>query len=354
MKHKQWLAAAGWAIVGSAAWAQSSVEIFGVMDVHLNSARSGATRLTRLEDGGSAASRIGFRGSEDLGGGWRARFMLEAGVTPDTGMGTIPGPSLAFTRQSFVGLSAPWGHIDMGRMYTPMFSALFSADPFGMNSLFSPTNLGYSTDGQPRLKAFAARGSNLVRYRLPEGQPWVLDLAYSFGEVPSPNSNNARLYGATVGWRQKPFFVAYSVQNSTEGSAAAPVATPRTSRYQTLVASWEAMPQLRLSGSYSRASVNQAGTGDARLLQLGTEWSATFTSRALLSVARRKVDGSQRRQTAWTLGYDHYLSKRTTLYARWLQLSNAGGSSVSIANVPVVADSGNGVRSLALGVRHNF
>ena len=124
MKHKQWLAAAGWAIVGSAAWAQSSVEIFGVMDVHLNSARSGATRLTRLEDGGSAASRIGFRGSEELGDGWRAHFMLEAGVTPDTGMGTIPGPSLAFTRQSFVGLSAPWGHIDMGRMYTPMFSAL--------------------------------------------------------------------------------------------------------------------------------------------------------------------------------------------------------------------------------------
>lgn len=42
MKHKQWLVATGWAIFGSAAWAQSSVEIFGVMDVHLNSAQSGA------------------------------------------------------------------------------------------------------------------------------------------------------------------------------------------------------------------------------------------------------------------------------------------------------------------------
>jgi predicted porin len=222
VKHKQRLAAAGWAIFGSAAWAQSSVEIFGVMDVHLNSARSGATRLTRLEDGGSAASRIGFRGSEELGGGWRARFMLEAGVTPGHRHGHHSRP--------FPGLHPPVLHRPeraLGpRRDGPHVHAHVQC-PVPRRSVrhefaFSPTNLGYSTDGQPSLKAFAARGSNLVRYRLPEGQPWVLDLAYSFGEVPSPNSNNARLYGGTVGWNQKPFFMAYSVQNSTEGSAAAP------------------------------------------------------------------------------------------------------------------------------------
>lgn len=100
MKHKHWLAAGGMAALGTSAWAQGSVEMFGIVDVHINSARSGATRLSRLEDGGSAASRIGFRGSEDLGGGLRAQFMLEAGVAPDTGPGTIPGPGLAFTRQA--------------------------------------------------------------------------------------------------------------------------------------------------------------------------------------------------------------------------------------------------------------
>ena len=156
-------------------------------------------------------------------------------------------------------------------MYTPMFSALFRADPFGMNSLFSPTNLGYSTDGQPLLKAFAARGSNLVRYRLPEGQPWVLDLAYSFGEVPSPNSNNARLYGGTVGWNQKPWFLTYSFQKSVEGSAAAPVAAPATSQYQALSASWEALDGLRLTGNYVINRVDRAGTPKAKLAQLGAE-----------------------------------------------------------------------------------
>ena len=55
-----------------------------------------------------------------------------------------------------------------------------------------------------------------------------------------------------------------------------------------------------------------------------------------------------------TLGYDYALSKRTVLYARWLQLGNAANASAAIANVPVAANSGDGMRSLALGVRHNF
>lgn len=48
------------------------------------------------------------------------------------------------------------------------------------------------------------------------------------------------------------------------------------------------------------------------------------------------------------------MSKRTVLYARWLQLGNTGNASVSLAGVPVAANSGDGVRSLALGVRHAF
>ncbi|WP_027015077.1 porin [Comamonas composti] len=354
MTHKHWLATLALAALGNTASAQGSVEIFGIMDLHINKAKSGPTSLTRMEDGGSAASRIGFRGSEDLGGGMRARFLLEAGVTPDTGMGTVPGPSLAFTRQSYLGLSAPWGHIELGRMYTPMFGALFRADPMGMNSLFSPTNLGYAIDAQPGLRPFAPRANNMLRYRSPESQKLLLDFAYSFGEVASPNSNNGRIVGGTVGWKQQPFFVGYSFQNAVEGSAAAPVASPRTSRFQTLVASWESLPVLRISGSYSTSSVNQPGTRDAHMTQLGADWSMTPADKLLFSIARRKVDGSNRSQTAWSLGYDHYLSKRTTLYARWLQSSNAGGSSVGIANVPVVANSGDGVRSIAIGARHNF
>ncbi|MCY1313874.1 hypothetical protein D9M70_644460 [compost metagenome] len=63
---------------------------------------------------------------------------------------------------------------------------------------------------------------------------------------------------------------------------------------------------------------------------------------------------SERSQLAWTLGYDYYLSKRTVVYARWLRLLNRHGASASLATIPVAANSGNDVRVLATGIRHNF
>lgn len=354
MRRKQWLAMAGMTALGAAAWAQGSVEMFGLVDMHINSAKSGATRLTRLEDGGNGASRIGLRGREDLGGGLSARFMLEAGLSADTGQGTLPGPGLAFTRQSYVSLQAPWGAVEMGRMFTPMFTALLRADPLNMNTLFSSANLAFTSDAQPDLRPFAARANNMVRYRTPAGQPWVADLAYAFGEVPSPYRSNGRLYGATLGWNQHPFFVAYSFQRSVPGSASAPVAAPASTLAQGLSANWQATPELRLSGNYMLQRVERAGMARSRMLHLGVQWSLDARSTLLASAAQRKVQATDRAQRTWTLGYDYALNKRTRLYARWLQLGNAANASASIANVPVAPDSGNGVRSLALGIRHSF
>lgn len=354
MKHRHWLVAGGMASLGMGAWAQSSVEVFGIMDVYMNAARSGSTRLTRLEDGGNAASRIGFRGREDLGGGLSARFLLEAGLSPDTGQGTVPGPGLAFTRQSYLALQGPWGAVEMGRMYTPMFLAMYRADPLGMNALFSSVNLVYAADAQPGLRPFAARTPNLLRYRTPASQPWVLDMAYAFGEVSSPYRSNGRIYGATLGWNQQPFFVAYSFQRAVAGSESAPVASPTSSLAQAISAHWQVLPELRVAGNYAVNRVERAGMPRSRVLHFGAQWSLDSRSTLLASVAQRKVQATDRAQRTWTLGYDYSLSKRTQLYARWLQLGNAADASVSLAGVPVAANSGNGVRSLALGVMHSF
>lgn len=354
MKHRHWLVAGSMASLGMDAWAQSNVEMFGIMDVYVNSAKSGATRLTRLEDGGNAASRIGVRSREDLGGGLSARFLLEAGLSPDTGQGTVPGPGLAFTRQSYLALQGAWGAVETGRMYTPMFLAMYRTDPLGMNALFSSVNLVYAADAQPGLRPFAARGSNLLRYRTPAGQPWLVDLAYAFGEVPAPYRNNGRIYGATLGWNQQPFFVAYSFQRAVPGSAAAPVAAPDSSLAQAVSASWQVLPELRLSGNYAINRVERANMAQSRMLHLGAQWSLDSRSKLLASVARRKVEATDRAQRTWTLGYDYTLGRRTQLYARWLQLGNAANASVSLAGVPVAPHSGDGVRSLALGVLHNF
>lgn len=349
------MTAAAWALAlcGSAG-AQSNVTIYGAADLYLNSARSGPTHLTRVEDGGNAASRLGFRGSEDLGDGLRANFVLEAGLSADTGAGTIPGPGLAFTRQSSVGLSGPWGSVDLGRMYTPMFYALLRADPYSVNTIYSPLNLIAVTDAQTGLTPFAARANNMLRYRAPADKPFVLDLAVGPGEASSPGQHSGDFYGGTIGWNAKSFYIGYAFQKVRAGSAAAPVASPATSTYQSIDASYAVTPALRVSANFMRNSRDVATTPTAKIVNASVEWSVNPTSRLLASVAQRKVDGTSRSQLAWTLGYDHFLSKRTALYARWLQLDNRANASVSLAGVPVVANSGDGVRSIGLGIRHHF
>jgi len=335
--------------------AQSTVSIYGTLDLYVAHARSGSASSTRLEDGGQTASRIGFRGTEDLGGGLGAHFTLESGFAPDTGNGTLPGPAMSFSRQSFVGFSAPWGQIDAGRMYTPMFYALFKADPYGLNSVFSPINLVAATDAQPGLTPFAARASNMVRYRTPASMEFFADLAYAPGESSAPSHQSGNVYGGNIGWARKPYYIAYAFQRARSGSAAAPVASPATTTYQALTGSYE-LPSigLQLYASYVRNASSLPNVPTAKLVNLGATYNVTPASNLIFGATQRKVAESERSQLAWTLGYDYYLSKRTVVYARWLRLLNRHGASASLATIPVVANSGNDVRVLATGIRHNF
>ncbi len=337
----------------SLACAQSNVNLFGTVDLFLGHARSGNSSWTKLEDGGNAASRIGFRGSEDLGGGLEAHFLLEAGFSPDTGNGNLPGPGVSFSRQSYVGLSGPWGQVDAGRMYTPMFFTLFRGDPYGVNSVFSPLVLAFQNDAQPGGLALAARASNMIRYRTPAKSDFFADIAYAPGEATDLSHSSGDLYGASVGWSHKPYYISYAIQKARSGSAAAPVAAPSTTTHQAISGAYE-FTDLRLYATYSTASASVPGVPRSRTASLGAQYTITPTSNVLFEVVQRKVSGSDRAQLAWTLGYDYYLSKRTALYGRLLHLENRGNSSVSLAGAPVMANSGDDARVIAAGIRHNF
>lgn len=357
MKTRHWMTAGSLAITSAtSAYAQhGNLQIQGVLDVYMNYAKSGEKKLYRVEDGGAAASRVTFRGSEDLGGGLRAGFWLEAGVAPDTGQGTMPGPGLSFARQSFVSLSSSQlGSIELGRMYTPMFNALLRSDPLNVNTLFSSVNLIAATDSQPNMRAFAARASNMVRYRTAPQSKWIVDVTYAFGEVASPHSDNGNTVGANVGWKEKAWEVSYSFQQTAAGTSAAPVSHPFKTRWHALSGNWTPMHTLQLYANYILGTVNAPGTPDAQTLEFAARWQMGQASTVIASMAQRKVDHSDNKQFTYTLGYDYALSKRTSLYARWLQLNNSHRSAVSLANVPVDAASGNNVSSLGLGIRHFF
>jgi predicted porin len=125
------------ALVGAAGavGAQQNATIYGVVDTgveYLTNANAAGDKLIRLPHlTGSVPSRVGFRGSEDLGGGLRAEFTLENGFAPDSG--SLGQGNRLFGRQAWVGLSSSWGSLSFGRVYTMLLWANIGADLMGPN-----------------------------------------------------------------------------------------------------------------------------------------------------------------------------------------------------------------------------
>ena len=115
--------------------AQSSVTIYGIIDSgveRLTNVGAAGGSVTRMPDQtGTLPSRLGFRGTEDLGGGLKGLFVLEQGLRPDSG-GLNQG-GRAFGRQAYVGLASGWGTVTLGRIYTMTYLGQGNANTIGPN-----------------------------------------------------------------------------------------------------------------------------------------------------------------------------------------------------------------------------
>ncbi|MFS8981707.1 porin, partial [Cupriavidus necator] len=153
MKLRSMAAAALLACSGGA-FAQTNVTLYGVADInveyvnHLGAVPTAANQFNRgpandvyrMNSGGVSGSRWGLRGSEDLGGGLQALFVLESGFNLDTGTSQQSGR--LFGRQAFVGVQkAGIGHISLGRQYTSMFEALANFSPTAYATQYEPVVL---------------------------------------------------------------------------------------------------------------------------------------------------------------------------------------------------------------------
>mgnify|MGYP006202297857 CR=1 FL=1 len=136
-------------LASGAAFAQSSVTLYGIADMNIASRKSADTgeRTTQVNSSGIYESRIGFKGSEDLGGGLKANFQLEQGIAMNT------GATNGFSRQSWVGLSGGFGAVKLGRALTAFQAPVNATDPWGTLQQASTAVLtsGYFTDKENNL-----------------------------------------------------------------------------------------------------------------------------------------------------------------------------------------------------------
>lgn len=313
-----------------AAFAQTSVTIYGVADAGFVYDRGGpAGNVAKLTSGVQSGSRLGFRGSEDLGGGLSAKFVLEAGFNIDTG--TMGQGGLLLGRQAYVGLGSQWGELALGRQYTPHVITLDQIDPFSRGLAGNSANL----------MTTVVRMNNTIKYSTPSWGGFVGELAYGFGEVPD-DTTASRQIGAAIGYANGPLLVKlahHSAENPTGTDDA----------QSTLLG---AKYDFGMAAASAGIGINEGlGAIDNRDYLLGV--AAPFGPGVFLASYIRKDDRSPANSDAnqWALGYTHAVSRRTNFYTSFARIDNDPGAAFTVGNA---SEAGTGDKAFNVGIRHKF
>lgn len=320
-------------------WAQSSVTIFGLLDVNVRNIRSGDISKTEMHNSSVAGSRLGFRGKEDLGGGLSAGFWLESAISPDSGT-TAPK---FFHRRSTLSLNGPWGEVRLGRDLTATFQGFVYYDPFAVNGVGSVQNVfggaGYTLGSGATT---SSRTDNSISYFLPSGLGGLnAQLMYAPGEKMQGNEYK----GLRIGYASGPIDMSIA-HSSTEAVGAGKF------RVSTLGGTYN-LGFAKLSLVHIRNAWSPV-TEKVWLLGASVPIGASGTLRG--SYVRKDASGGGKdandaNQLAW--GYLHQLSKRTMLYGTYSYLENKGVSSSVVGNT-ISGIPGRSSRGAEFGIVHSF
>lgn len=344
--------------ISQAAFAQSGITIYGLVDAGIEAERGGAAgNVVKLSSGIGSASRLGFRGTEDLGGGLSALFVLESGVLIDTGASDVAGA--AFNRQAFVGLkSNSLGAVTLGRQYTLTYNALGQVgDPFAAGLAGSAKNL-FPVAGAN------LRANNSVIYTSPTMNGFTAEALYAVGEVPG-NSTAGRQFNLGLNYAKGPLTARLAYNNRNNDTA---TVTNNSIGHNTLFVANYTFKVAKLFFAYSAdKGMNSAPLNNATPRPYGRAFNPTLKGDDLLLGAQipvgasgtlitsyiRKNDKTTLNQDAqqYALGYTYALSKRTSAYASYGMIKNKNGAAYTVGNN---SDAGTGDRATNLGVRHSF
>lgn len=339
-------------LAGSAA-AQSSVRIYGTLDLSAKYVKAdGQTRRLSEATDGLNSSQLVFRGSEDLGDGLRAGFVLNSAVIPDTG---TTNASKFFTRSSYLNISNRFGELRLGRDYVATFWNQSGFDSFGFVGLGASVN--------PRQLYGGTRSDNAISYFLPANPLGLTaQLQVAAAEGGSNLDRASRYVGARVTYTKGPFKfgIAAATQRfaANQGLGTNGTTTVRTAlagesqKTYNVGAAWD-FGFAKLQGYFDRNSlpgIRENFGSVSVIVPFGqSEIHAGYDRSNLHRDVGNDTVVNQLKAT-----YVYNLSKRSAMYATVSRLDNQDATRLTLPGAAGATVAGGKSQGFEAGIRHFF
>jgi len=339
-----------------AAFAQSSVTIWGVADAGLQSAKQGGVTKNQLSSSGLSSSQLGFRGTEDLGGGMSASFWLESGMT-------IDNPSaVQFSRRQTVDLAGGFGAIRLGRDYTPTFWNHTVFDSFGTLGSGAGSNItgrgqnattgARTSNGISYLYGFAANSGSAL------GSGVYAQATYAPSEQLSTAAKTNEYSGVRLGYAAGPLNVAVATGEVINGLL--------KDKEVNIGGSYD-LGVANVNAKFGKNTLRTAVAGAGLVPGVAAAEYTYYSIGAKIPMgsgyipvsynnSKNNVDSKSANQFA--VGYVYNLSKRTAAYTTYSKITNKNGATYGFNGGnggfgSGLAPTGNGT-GFDLGLRHSF
>ena len=341
--------------------------IYGIADAGLGFGSHGDNDASGVFSGVLSGSRIGFKGTEDLGNGLKAVFVLEQGFDIGTGVAspgvsssktvdvldadgekigttTVADGDSVFSRQAYVGLSGAFGTVSLGRQYAPGYFFNYDA-VLGAN--VSPQSILSNNGGLTITPNSAARWNNSVAYT-GSFSGLTARAIYSMNAVEvDPNPNDDDAYGLSLDYANGPLSVGgvyQVVQNNAEDQEEWGVGAGYDFGIVKLTGSYQAFDGLKFV---------KGAEGD--LWQVGVIVPVGAAGNVHLAYGEYDRDDlNNAGAESYSIAYTHALSKRTTAYVAYNNTENESGTNAFGLVAGSAGDLGDDSDLFAVGIRHTF